>query len=103
MVWFFRALGHKVVNKRADIRGCAREYNRRFALRFSRGVDSGDQTLRCCLFIAGASIKLAGTEESFKLAKEERLKKDVRTEDEKLKFAQSCKTMNENYQKALSL
>ena len=58
-VRLFRALGHQIVNQRADVAGVPGENQRLFALQFQGGIDAGNETLHGGLLIAGGAVELA--------------------------------------------
>ena len=57
-VGLVRALGHKVVNERADIGLLAAQNERRLALYFPRGVHARDKALHRRLLVAGRTVEL---------------------------------------------
>ena len=57
-------LRHQIIDQHADIRFGTIQNQRFFSLDLPRCIDPGDQSLCRRLFIAGASVKLAGTEQA---------------------------------------
>ena len=54
----------EVVDEDADIRLVPPKNERRLTRRMPRGVQSGDQTLGCCLLVAGRSVDLPGEKQT---------------------------------------